>query len=240
MTNRSFAVLLILFLSGACSKKGEPVVQAKFTNLSLRAITNDPFTLKIVADENTVLTEALEAPGGTSNVTVEYYDLEHRFQVYNLFGNELLLDTIVRYKPGFVNGITFFQAAAGAKLVWVGPPQNEPLAKEGYFKLSIVYNLNALPDSVRVVVENSITSGGQTYAPTDSFTLKKGEFSRYFEGRSGDRKANVRFYSTTSPRRVLAEAISLHYSANPDFSVYLLGTASNASIPYSFIPVKIY
>jgi hypothetical protein len=239
MTHRSFTVLLILFLSGACSKKGEPVAQAKFTTLSLRAITNDPFTLKIVADENTVLTESL-ASGGTSNVDVKYYDAEHRFQVYNIFGNELLLDTIVRYKPGFVNGITFFQPAAGAKLLWVGPPQNEPLAKEGYLKLSIVYNLSALPDSVRVVVENSIISGGQTYGPTDSFTLKKGEFSRYFEGRSGDTKANVRFYSSTLPRIVLAEATSLHYAANPDFSVYLLGTTSNASIPFSFIPVKIY
>jgi len=240
MTHRSFAFLLILFLAGACSKKGEPVVQSKFTNLSLRAITVDPFTLKVVADENTTLTASLAAPGGTSNITVEYYDPEHRFRVYNIFGNELLLDTIVRYKPGFVNGITFFQPAAGAKLLWIGPPPNEPLAKEGYLKLSIVYNLNPLPDSVRVVVENSITSGGQNYAPTDSFTLKKGEFSRYFEGRSGDRKANVRFYSTTLPRRVLAEATSLHYSANPDFSVYLLGSTSNASIPYSFIPVKVY
>ncbi len=129
MINRTFTALLVLFLSGACSKKGEPVVQAKFTNLSLRAITNDPFTLKIVADENTILTESLAAPGGTSNVTVEYYKAEHRFQVYNIFGNELLLDTIVRYKPGFVNGITFFSQLQEPKLVWVGPPQNEPLPK---------------------------------------------------------------------------------------------------------------
>jgi hypothetical protein len=239
MINRSFTVLLILFLAGACSQKGELVVQAKFTTLSLRAITSDPFTLKIVADENTILTESLAAPGGTSNVTVEYYDAEHRFQVYNIFGNGLLLDTVVRYKPGFVNGITFFQPTAGAKLLWVGPPQNEALAKEGYLKLSVIYNFSPLPDSLRVVVENSI-NGGQAYTPTDSFTLKKGEFSRYFEGRSGERKAHVKFYSATPPRSLLAEAADLHYSANPDFSVYLLGSASNASIPYSFIPVKLY
>jgi hypothetical protein len=233
------ALMLVLFLA-ACSKDGEAIEQPKYTDLSLRAIFVDMFRLKVVADE-TILTESLSASGAVNNIKVQYNNPQHRYRVYNVYGDVLLLDTMISYKPGFINGITFFQPVAGAKMVWVGPPVNEPLPEEGYLKLSIIYTFDPLPDSVKVVVENSV-NGGDAYAPTDSFMLKKSEFSRYFSGRSTARKPDIKFYPVTGPRKLLASARGVHFTANPDFSVYLFSTSSagDANSGYAIDPVKLY
>ena len=106
----SFAVFLV-FAMAACSKNEKAIEQPTFTSLQLKAITADALMLQVKADEN-VLTDSFYAPGNKA-VPVTYINPTKRFRVTDLYSKTLLLDTLVNYKPGGVNALTFFQAVSG-------------------------------------------------------------------------------------------------------------------------------
>jgi hypothetical protein len=158
---------------------------------------------------------------GNKAVQVTYFNPTQRFKVTDLFSKTLLLDTLVEYKPGAVNAITFFQSVPGGKLVRIGPPANEPLPPAGKIKISLVYGVLEMPDLVKVVVEDS-DNGSSAYSATDSFQLKRGEFSPYFIGKViNNRKPQLKFYTADARRKLIAQVQpSAFNSTNADFSIY--------------------
>jgi hypothetical protein len=216
----SCAVLLVMAITG-CSKNEKAIEEYSFTSLQLKAITVDVLMLQVKADEN-ILTDSFYTPGNKA-VPVTYFNPTKRFSVTDLFSKTLLLDTLVEYKPGAVNTLTFFQAVSGGKLVRIGPPANEPVPADGKIKISVVYGIQELPDVAKVVVEDSDT-GGSVYSATDSFLLKKGEFSPYFIGKMlNKRKPQLKFYTADANRKLIAKTEpSILYDTNADFTIYSL------------------
>lgn len=216
-------VILSLIIFTSCRKNETPVEEPKFTGLAFNAITADDFRLSVAVDGE-LLTNHLFSPGGNivySNL--KYFDPEHRMSVKDFYTGVQLIDTPISYKPGLINTVFFFQYSTGDPLVYVGPPVNEPLPGAGYTKISVVYTFAQLPDSVKVVVQNTAPAGPVNYMDTDSFTLRKGAFSKHFNGLNAiDRKPRLKFYSTQADRTLLGaiDAISFDDS-NPDFSTYL-------------------
>lgn len=227
-----YAGLLVLTIAG-CAKNEAAVEQWSFTSLELKAITVDPLMLSVSANGK-VLTDSFYTPGNKA-LYVQYFDPLQRFKVTDLFSQTLLLDTIVNYKPGINYSITLFQAVSGGKLVRIGPPANEPLPPAGKIKISVVYGLQVMPDIAKVVVEDSETGNGN-YSATDSFLLKKGEFSPYFIGKLvNNRKPQLKFYTTDASRKLVAKTDgSTFNNPNADFSIYSLnkidGTDPDGSI----------
>lgn len=231
-----YCIVFIGLLVAGCSKNEQAIEQWSFTSLELKAITLDVLRLQVVTDETT-LTDSLITPG-SKTLPVQYYNPSHRFLVTDLYSNMLLLDTVIDYKPGPNNSITFFQPVNGGKLVWVGPPVNEPLPPAGSIKISIVYAHAKLPDEVKVVVENS-KNGGTDYIPTDSFQLKKGAFSPYFIG-GNIRKPKLSFYKTTGNKEKVATANSFSF-ANSDYSIFLFNEDQGVSNGvYELLESKLY
>lgn len=230
-----------LWVAG-CSKNERPIEEARFTTLELKAFSVDTLQLKVLENE-TMLTDSLTAPDGVKSIAVQYYDAKHRLRLLDANANRLWLDTTIDYKPGFINALTFFQPSAGEKFVWIGPPVNEPLPPTDWLKISISYTHPALPEMVKVVVENSKT-GGTLYEATDSFELKKGEFSRYFLGRSrADRRPRMFLYTADGRRKQVAkvEEGSFPTTVNADYNIYLLRKHSSFSGGvYSIRPDKLY
>jgi hypothetical protein len=214
------AVWLVMIIAG-CTKNEKAIEQYSFTSLQLRAITVDALMLQVKADEN-ILTDSFYTPGNKA-VVVQYLNPTQRFRVTDNFSKTLLLDTQVVYKPGSVYALTFFQAVSGGKLVRIGPPANEPLPTGGKIKISVIYSLDEMPDVTKVVVQDSET-GGSLYSATDSFLLKKGEFSPYFTGKLlGDRKPVLTFYTADASRTLVAKAeASTFHNTNSDFTIYTL------------------
>lgn len=213
------AVLFVLIMGG-CSKNEEPIEQSSYTSLQLKAITVDALMLQVMANE-TILTDSLYTPG-TKAVQVTWFDPVHRFRVTDLFSKTLLLDTVIQYKTGAVNAITFFQSVSGGKLFRIGPPASEPLPTGGTIKISVIYGVPDMPDLTKVVVEDS-KDGTSNYEATDSFLLKKGEFSPYFTGNlKGNRKPQLRFYTADARRKLIAKAEPSTFSNTnaADFTIY--------------------
>jgi hypothetical protein len=216
----SLAVLLAFAMAG-CSKNEKAIEQEIFTSLQLKAITADALMLQIKIDED-VLTDSFYTPGDKA-LPVQYFNPTHRFRITDLFSKTLLLDTLVEYKPGGVNVITFFQALSGGRLVRIGPPANEPVPTGGKIKISVVHGIEELPEVVKVVVEDS-DNGGSAYSATDSFFLKKGEFSPYFTGKMiNNRKPQLKLYTTDASRKLVARLEpSIFNNTNADFTIYSL------------------
>lgn len=214
------AVWLVMIMAG-CTKNEKAIEQYSFTSLQLKAITVDALMLQVKADEN-LLTDSFYTPGNKA-VMVQYLNPTHRFRVTDLFSKTLLLDTLVDYKPGSINALTFFQAVSGGKLVRIGPPANEPSPTGGKIKISVIYSLDIMPDITKVVVEDSET-GGPLYSATDSFLLKKGEFSPYFIGKlPGGKKPQLKFYTADASRKLVAKTDpSTFHNTNSDFTIYTL------------------
>lgn len=210
-------VVFILSITG-CSKNERAIEEQRYTTLELKAITVDPLLLQFTVDE-TPLNSLLATPNASTAVPVKYIDTTHRFRIMDQYSNTLMADTLIDYKPGEKNTITFFQPVAGGKLVLVGPPANAPLPPAGKKNISIVYSLTAVPDEVKVVVDNSLSgSSGSDYAPSDSFLLKRGEFSPFFWSWN-NRKPKLRIYDNKDSL-VLEVDNSQFADAIADFSIF--------------------
>ncbi|OQP44601.1 hypothetical protein A4H97_09540 [Niastella yeongjuensis] len=227
-------VIAFLYLTG-CSRNERSIVEPRYTTLEFKTFSTDALQLKVLSNE-TLLTDSLFAPDGTKSVNVEYYDPAHRIQLVDAFSNRTWFDTVINYRSGFVNSITFYQPASEANFVLIGPPVNESLPPDGYGKVSIRYTHAALPDLLKVVVLNN--TDGRAYVATDSFDLKKDEFSRYFLAyNASTRKVQLKFYSTDGKRKTMAYAEVANFSdiKTTDFNIYLfrkqgLGTGDSLRI----------
>jgi len=219
---------LLLICSAGCSKNEHAIEQPNFTDLELKAITVDPLLLHIKVDEN-VLTDSLVSPNGVITVPVKYTNPQHHFRVTDQFSNRMLTDTVISYQPGEKNTISFFQAAEGTKVFWVGPPVNEPLPPANRKKISFVYTLPApvMPNEVKVIVMNTKDNETNGYAVEDSFLLKRGEFSQYFLSWER-RKAKLTIIKNVPGRDTVALVESSRFAdAIGNFSVFYLNSISS-------------
>ena len=232
------AVWLVMVIAG-CTKNEKAIEQYSFTSLQLKAITVDALMLQVKADEN-LLTDSFYTPGNKA-VMVQYLNPTHRFRVTDLFSKTLLLDTLVDYKPGSINALTFFQTVSGGKLVRIGPPANEPLPTGGKIKISVIYSHEIMPDVAKVVVEDSET-GGTLYSATDSFLLKKGEFSPYFIGKMlGGKRPQLKLYTADASRKLIATMDrSTFNDPNSDFTIYMLTVAGQTGGIIALDKQKLY
>jgi hypothetical protein len=227
-----YLIGLSLIYCLGCSKGEQAIDQLRHTVISLNAFTIDSMRLQ-VSDNDLQLTDSLITPIASKNMRVQYKESARRYRVTDLYTKSLLLDTVVTYKSVTLNAISFFQPAAGAKLIWIGPPVNEPAPPDDRIKLSIVY---ASPftattyDQIKVVIENSKSGNlGTDYVATDSFQLKRGEFSRFFIG-GRDRKPRLKLYTTAASGAILATLNPGSFStANNDFSTYYIDVNSTTS-----------
>lgn len=214
----------VMLLLTSCSKGGDAIKQQRFTNLLLRVLTVDSLLLKVEVNEEPLIKSAI-SPFNVSFAAIKYDDPKHRFRITDLNSRQLLLDTIIEYPTKSVTQINFVQTGAGANIIWVGPPVNEPAPPAGKVKISVVYVTNDLPDEVKVVVANSQSGTSDfDYAPTDSILLKKGQFSPYFLGwGSFNKKLKLKVYATDASRTLLAEFNdNLFYNAREGISIYNL------------------
>ncbi len=226
-------VIVFLYLTG-CSRNERSIVESRFTQLSFKTFSTDALQLKVLANEAT-LTDSLFAPDGTKAVNVEYNDPAHHIQLVDVLSGRVYLDTVINYKPGFTNTITFFQPSAAANFELIGPPAGEQLPSSDSAKGSIRYSHPALPDSLKVVVMNA-REPALNYINTDSFILKKDEFSRYFFAyNKTTKKVQLKFYSTDAKRKTMAYAEVGNFAdiKSGDFNIYLFrksGTAPGDSL----------
>lgn len=214
-------LLAIAYTFLGCSKNGGPIEEITFTELQVKVFSVDTFLLKLTAGGE-VLTSRLNAPlvdGVYFNV--DYWDKKQRVELFDHYRNMIVTDTTYIYKPGYVNYLTFFQQSSGAALQLLGPPSNEPPAREGYGKISVSYAYEQLPDSLLVVVENSPLNDG-AYKVTDSFVLKKRQFSKFFESRYTGFRARAKLFTTDASRKQMAEMQSDEFrDMNTDYSSYI-------------------
>ncbi|WP_207513516.1 hypothetical protein [Longitalea luteola] len=223
----SGSIIFALLITG-CSKNERAIEETRYTTLELKAITVDPLLLQFTVDE-TQLNDLLATPNASTTFPVKYLHPTHRFRVMDQYSNTLMADTMIDYKAGEKNTITFFQPVAGGKLVLVGPPVNEPLPPAEKKKISIVYSLPAVPDKVKVVVDNSLSgTSGSDYIPSDSFSLKRGEFSPYFWSWN-NRKPKLRIYDTND-NLILEVNNSQFAEAIADFSIFSFSGISAGSV----------
>jgi hypothetical protein len=226
-----------LYVAG-CSRNERSITEAMFTNLEVKTFSIDTLQLKVQANE-TILTDSLFAPDGSKVIPVQFFDPKQRIRFYDLYNNRVWLDTTIDYKPGFVNSLTFFQPAPGENFVWIGPPVNESLAPKDYLKMSVIYTDAALPDVVKIVISNKITT---SYIPTDSFELRKGAFSRYFQARNtSDKRPRIDVYTADGLRKLKAQADEQSFPStiNPDYNIYLLRKNAAGTI-IRLKPEKLY
>lgn len=223
-----------------CSKHEQAIDEARFTTLDIKTFSIDTLRLKVLENE-TLLTDSLPAPDGAKNIAVQYYDFTHRIRLSDAFSNRLLLDTTIDYKPGFTNTLTFFQPAADANFIWIGPPVNEPQPPAGNFKIAVSYTHAGLPELVKVVVK---TKPASTYLATDSFELKKGEFSKYFLTiNKADKRPRIEFYRTDGKKELLGQIDEFSYpvTMNPDYNIILIRKhKSKVNEVLGLVPEKLY
>lgn len=224
----------------ACSKNEQPFQEPAFTGLRVKIISAENFILRMSVGGE-VISSQLTAPNpeGTP-IAVQYYNPTQKVQLFDFYRNTIVTDTLFTYKPGYTNLISFYQPAAGEPLRLVGPPVNEPPAAEGATKLSVCYTYAPLADSLRVIVENAAPDNN-VYKPTDSFTLKKGLFSPFFEGRRDNYKPVVKLYTTGADRKLVAQMpASQFHDMNADFTGYIFQDRLNAGPVADLAANKLY
>lgn len=214
-------LIIIVYALPGCSKSGGPIEEVTFTELQVKVISVDNFLLKITTG-NKVLTSQLSAPVFEGvKFSIDYFDKKQHVELFDYYRNTVVADTTYTFKPGYVNQLTFFQPSLGAALTLLGPPTNEPPAEKGYGKIAVSYTYAPLPDSLLVVVENSSLNDG-VYKATDSFVLKKGQFSKFFESRYTGFRARTKLFTTDASRQQVAEMQSDEFrDMNADYSNYI-------------------
>lgn len=207
-----YCVLIVLPGLAGCSKSIGTIEDPKLMSVEIFAKTIDTLQLKVTAGDE-VLTQTLVGPDGKETITFFHTEPHYRFGVHDVYTHQTILDTLISINIIRAAGrkIVFLQSKPGGGMVWVAPPPaSESLPVYDSMKMSVVYTLPALPDQVKVVVENSI-GNTNNYHATDSFLLQKGEFSHYFSGhRTSKEKVQLKFYTPDSDRTLVA-AISNNF-----------------------------
>jgi hypothetical protein len=221
---------LLIFIIAACNKNEQAIEQERFTNLQLRAITVDNMLLEVTVDDN-VLTDSLVAPSTDDKIVpVKYNTIQHRIRAVDKYTNKVMMDTVVNYQSGLFNTITLFQPNAGEKLLRIAPPASEAVPADSNVKISVVFSQ---PVQFRQQVLNEVLVAlqqpiGSTYTTTDSFVVKRGEFSRYAT-LSRNKNFQFVFYTTGTPREpIIVSRYSLN-TASSGFAIVNFVITTNAS-----------
>ncbi|NII26497.1 hypothetical protein HB364_15515 [Pseudoflavitalea sp. X16] len=237
-----YCVLIVLPGLAGCSKSIKTMDDPKFMSLSIYAKTIDALQLKVTAGDE-ILTQSIVTPDGQVSVTFLHTEPEYRFGVYDVFTHQAILDTLVSINTIRAGGrkIVLLQSVPGGEMVWVGPPPaSETLPTSDSTKMSIVYTLAALPDQVKVVVENSI-GNTNNYHATDSFLLQKGEFSHYFTGnRTSKGKLQLKFYTPDSNRTLVAAITNDFNRLDDKLYVFAFRTGKLSNGVYSLTAENLY
>lgn len=237
-----YGMLVLLPGLAGCSKSISTIEDPKIMSLDIFAKTIDALQLKVTAGEE-VLTSSMVTPDGKESVTFLHTEPAYRFGVHDVFTHQTLLDTLISINTIRRAGrrIVLLQTEPGGELVWVGPPPaSETLPGIDSTKISIVYTLAALPDQVKVVVENSI-GNTNNYKAIDSFPLQKGEFSHYFTGsRSSKGKIQLRFYTPDSNHTLVATAIGVFNRLDPQLYVFAFRTGNLSNGVYALTAENLY
>lgn len=237
-----YGMLVLLSMMAGCSKSINTLDDPKFVTLNIYVKTIDTLQLKVTAGEE-VLTQSVVTPNGEAHITFQHSEPGYRFGLYDVFAHRLMLDTLISMNTIRTTGrMVFFQPEPGGDIVWVGPPPaSEPLPAQDSAKMAVVYTYAALPDRVKVVVENSV-GNTNTYHATDSFLLRKGEFSRYFTGNrtAGGRKLQLRLYTPDADRTLVATVNNSFSTLNNRFYVFAFRTGNLAAGVYTLTPDNLY
>lgn len=226
-----FFMVAMIYLLASCSK-GEPVEQMRNTSLLIRTFTVDPLLLKVEVNDS-VMISAQTTPIMQAFSAIKYTEPAHRFRITNLYTNGLMLDTVINYNTSFQQIVNFVQTGANNNMVWVGRPVNEPAPPAGKIKISVVYVTSTLPDSIKVVVENSVSgTSDNDFAVSDSFVLQKGQFSPYFHGWSDNRKRpRLKIYTTDTARTLISTVSnSLFYQVTTGISIYAVDMTASGFV----------
>lgn len=242
MNRQFYGVLILLSAMAGCSKSVRTLDDPKFIALNIYVKTIDTFQLKATADDE-ILTQSVVTPDGEAHITFQHTQPGYRFGLHDVFAHRTILDTFLSINTIRADGkMTFFQTEPGGDLVWVGPPPaSEALPPTDSMKMAIIYTYAALPDKLKVVVENSI-GNSNTYNATDSFLLQKGEFSRYFTGNrtAGAKKLQLRFYTPDANRTLVATVTNAFSRLDNKFYVYAFRTGNLAAGLYTLTPDNLY
>lgn len=237
-----YCVLVILPALAGCSKSTNTVEDPKVISMEIYAKTIDAMQLKVTVGEE-VLTQSIVTPDGQAGVTFLHTKPEYRIGVHDVFTHEVLVDTLISVNTIRAAGrkIVFLQSLPGGKMVWVGPPPaSETLPGIDSTKMSVVYTLAALPDQVKVVVENSIDNTS-SYKAIDSFLLQKGEFSHYFTGsRSSKGKIQLKLYTPDGNRTPVATVIGAFGRLDPKLYVFAFRTGHLSNGVYALTAENLY
>ena len=222
----SVCALLLAAGLGGCDKRGTAIEESLETNIIFSAFTVDSFRLAIKIDDevvnNNFLVPYIPSPTGAGFTQhIRYYDQHKKVTLYNVADNKVLFDSVFKLDKTSLN-ISLYQKNSGQPFIYIAPPAGEPLPANDYGKISFNYTLSGLPDMVKVVVENSTIPGGQTYSGTDSFLLRKGDFSPFFLSRLGTKRANVYLHTTDATRKRVGQitANEISNAMNAGFTIY--------------------
>lgn len=237
-----YCVLIALPGLAGCSKSVKTIEDPKVISVDIYAKTIDAMQLKVTAGD-AILTQSIVTPDGQTSVNFLHTEPAYRFGVYDVFTHQALLDTLVSINTIRSGGrkIVLLQSLPGGDMVWVGPPPaSETLPGIDSMKMSVVYTLTALPDQVKVVVENSM-GNTNNYQATDSFLLQKGEFSHYFTGnRTSKGKVQLKFYTPDSNRMLVATAIGVFSRLDPKLYVFAFRKGNVSSGVYALTAENLY
>lgn len=242
MNRQFYGVLILLSAMAGCSKSVRTIDDPKFMTLNIYVKTIDTLQLKVTAGEE-VLTQSVVTPEGEAHISFQHTETGYRFGLHDVYAHRLMLDTLISINMiRAVGKMTFFQPEPDGDLVYVGPPPaSEALPPADSMKMAVVYTYAALPDRVKVVVENSVGSTN-TYNATDSFLLQKGEFSRYFTGNrtAGAKKLQLRFYTPDANRTLVATVSNAFSRLDNKLYVFAFRTGNPANGVYSLTAENLY
>lgn len=236
----SVAVFLLLMTGQGCSKNETPIKESFQTDFNFLAISKDSVQLGIKIDDEIKVNDLIAPADNPKTVTLNYFNNEKKISVYDVSNNQVLFDSLFIVRASVVS-LSLYQKNSGEPFVVVMPPSNLTQPPTGYSRISVMYTLDELPDEVKIVAENNKQTGTD-YEPTDSFYLRKGEFSPYFLGKDGLRKPRINIYTSDADRRLLAQADPGQFSElTAPFIIYAIRKyrAYNNNV-YDLLTQKLY
>jgi hypothetical protein len=242
-----FIIALVVTSFIHCSKKGEPITEARFGTYKFTTFTIDTFRFKVVLN-NEVLTDSLLTPQNIFSKSVGFFQPEGSLKIFNANTNQLILDSAITMKTGTTT-FSLVQFISGDKPVVPQLPAEAPPAA-GNYKARFQYVAPVNPivpfyDSIKffVRIQDATAPGG--YRTLDSAVLRKGGITKYYEAPS-----NLRFriritnpltnVQITSPNQ---NVISLDNPPTGFNTAIVRGTNTTSSTtqgPYLFEARKVY
>lgn len=237
-----YGCMFSVLMFAGCADEGGAIDESRKITFQFLAVTVDSMQLGVKIN-NEIRTTDFFAPSSGKLINDDFFlfNSTKKLTVYNVDDNRVLIDTTLVIGRKSSVYTSFYQRSQGDALQYVFPHANEPFPPNGYGKISILYTHLQLPDSVNVVVENSLSGlRGDDYVPTDTIRLIKGDFSRFFLGRNSHRYPLLKIYTADNTWRQIGNT-GFASNMNADFTMYCLRTDLGVSNGvYSLVNEKMY